>query len=625
MLTASESRAIETAPDASPTRTPEADETARSGYRGQIPAAEPVSFGLCAARYMPARAAEETARSPAVLLVAPWGLEELSTRKFFRLLADRLAATGIASLRFDFPGTGNSLDPEPASEGLDLWRESICEAARHLRERGHDEIILIGQGLGASLALQASASLEGLAAMALLAPVVSGRSYLRELSVWAKVVDDGLNLETSERRPAEQTAIAGLVMPAAAAKELSRLKLSTINEIGKVPYLLFERPGQLGNDELAERLETAQTSLQRDPFAGYDALIAGPMSSRIGESDIETLVGWVSKQTSEYEKSTQIRVLSGFPRAETELRTPVFCETGVSFGNHHRLAGVLCEPLADPAEVCVLLFGSAYDRHSGWGRLATLTARRLAAAGIASLRFDCANVGDSPPAEGAPAQVLYATSQLDDAQAALTFLDARIGRPVVGVGRCSGAYLAFRTGLVDDRLKSLVLVNPYAFVWDERYPLDGTMRALPQSLASYRRKLLNPAIIGRALRGEMDVAQSLKNLLGKVAERAEQQLASAIGFSLLRRQEQRQVRDGFKQYQASGRRLSLVYSRGDVGTDHLTYHFGPDGERLAGLGNVTVTFIEGADHNLTPQAARDIYFDTILARARDLENAKHFR
>lgn len=74
-------------------------------------------------------------------------------------------------------------------------------------------------------------------------------------------------------------------------------------------------------------------------------------------------------------------------------------------------------------------------------------ARELARNGVASLRFDAANIADSPPVEGVPEQVLYDVRQNDDVVAALDFLSAQIAGPIVAAGRCSGAYLAFNGAL----------------------------------------------------------------------------------------------------------------------------------------------------------------------------------
>ena len=87
------------------------------------------------------------------------------------------------------------------------------------------------------------------------------------------------------------------------------------------------------------------------------------------------------------------------------------------------------------------------------------TARCLALQGIASLRFDAANVGDSPPVEGAPGQVLFSAGQKDDVQAAFDLMAARQLAPAVLAGRCSGAYLAFQSSLDEPRCRGVIAVN----------------------------------------------------------------------------------------------------------------------------------------------------------------------
>ncbi|MGE6740448.1 alpha/beta hydrolase [Allorhizobium pseudoryzae] len=586
---------------------------------GQLPAAEPVAFGLCAGRFMPA-GDPEAAKKTVVLFAAPWGLEELSTRKFFRVIAERLSALGIPSLRFDYPGTGDSLDPASFASGLAGWRDSLVQAAAWLNKRGVGRIILIGQGLGASLALQASPEIADLAGLALLAPVLSGRGYLRELSVWAKVVDDSLNLKAEDRQPSGVTAIASLVMPAEIASDVGRMKLTAPAPPAAVPCLVLERPGQAGTDGFAEDLERNGLGVERHAFDGYEALIPGPINARIPQDTVDRLVAWIETEAAEDAGATG--PASSTPPPSTPpavLQSAAFIETGVRFGDGHRLAGVLCQPKQATNKPVVLFFGSAYDRHAGWGRLTTETARQLAAVGIPSLRFDCAGVADSPPAIGAPHQVLYSPTQEDDAREALDFLGTSLpNAPILAVGRCSGAYLAFRTGLHDDRLRGLVLVNPYCFVWDEDRPLQEDLRAMPQSLATYRRKLLNPKTVLRVVRGEIDLAGSAKNLAATLLRKVEEQVSSRTGITFRRRAERRAVHGAFECLAAREVPVSLLYSRGDVGTDHLQYHFGPEGRDLGRYPEVSLTFLEETDHNLTPSAARAIYADTIVRMVQRL-------
>ena len=59
--------------------------------------------------------AAEPAGAP-VLMISPFGYEELCARAFWTVLAERLATAGLESLRFDLPGTANALDTPPEGQ-----------------------------------------------------------------------------------------------------------------------------------------------------------------------------------------------------------------------------------------------------------------------------------------------------------------------------------------------------------------------------------------------------------------------------------------------------------------------------------------------------------------------------
>lgn len=120
--------------------------------------------------------------SLAVLLCNPFGHEALRSHRFYRLLAERLSRQGVAVLRFDYHGTGDS--PGNDEDGdMAGWAQDICEAHRELlRRAGVLQMTWFGARLGASLALRAArASTPRVQRLVLWDTVIDGRAYLEEL------------------------------------------------------------------------------------------------------------------------------------------------------------------------------------------------------------------------------------------------------------------------------------------------------------------------------------------------------------------------------------------------------------------------------------------------------------
>src|SRR5471032_768897 len=100
-----------------------------------------------------------------------------------RVLADDLAAAGYTTLRFDYPGTGDSCDDAVERDGHWVaWQRSVDQAANWLRATtGAKRLVLTGLRLGTTLAALAAARREDVAALLLFEPVVTGRNYVRQL------------------------------------------------------------------------------------------------------------------------------------------------------------------------------------------------------------------------------------------------------------------------------------------------------------------------------------------------------------------------------------------------------------------------------------------------------------
>ncbi|PWV99188.1 alpha/beta hydrolase family protein [Hoeflea marina] len=567
-------------------------------------AAVPVRFGGCAGLFNAAEATAPASDS-AVLLVSPWGFEEMCLRKFHCEIGEALAAKGIACLRFDLPGTGDSADPA-GDASLAGWRASVTAAAAELKRlSGARSVILAGHGLGATLALDAADGIDDVAGLALLAPVTSGRSYLRETALWWKMVAADLYLDPAAD-DGGGLSIAGLVLPAGITAELRNLKAAELRLARPLPVLLVGRSAAAGDEELATQLQAAGCPVERLVYEGYEALKTNPMRSRSPAAVIEGLAGWARMIAPNRAPGRTVATCR-----EAGLAGDGFRETGIRFGDHGRLSGTLCEPAGPRRGASVLIVGTGYDRASGWGRMGVKTARGLAGRGIASLRFDAAGVGDSPPCPGDPDQVLYAPCIDRDVAAAVAELVRRVPGPTVLSGRCSGGYHAFRAALREPSCRGVVSVNSYAYVWDPDVDFNEALAGVARPLRDYSQRALNPKTFKRLMAGEVDVRRAGLNIARQIGRGIAGRFGPRIAALVHRNRLRADIENDFRRLQADGRLAALVYGDDDPGLEQFRMVFGHGGERLKHYPNVVRVSLGDSDHNVTSAEAQDRVIATI--------------
>ena len=180
------------------------------------------------------------------------------------------------------------------------------------------------------------------------------------------------------------------------------------------------------------------------------------------------------------------------------------CETSV--GSDGRLGGsfgILSEPVASvPAAVCLVFLNAGAIRRIGPNRMWVEAARRWAAKGVRAARVDVAGIGD---AEGDPG--MYADVgrfYTPDREALVTtILDDLEGRGwgprFILIGLCAGAYSAFNTAAIDDRVIGVLAFNPKILVW------DPDLLARRDALLVTR--ILEPGSWRRILHGETPISR----------------------------------------------------------------------------------------------------------------------
>ena len=564
-------------------------------------AAVPVTFAGTVGLFMPAAVPPS---GTAVLFLSPWGFEEMCVRKFWRILAEDLADIGISSLRFDYAGTGDALDIADEGQGLTSWVDTALAAVSTLKSlSGFERLILVSQGLGCSIATTLAERLSDIDGIAFLAPVISGRAYLRELTVWSKMIDEGMGLAEAQR-PTEGVTVASLRMPDSVAEVVKKLNLMTLAGLGAPNSLVLTRPGRPGDADFARHLETLAPHVEQAVYDGYDELVSNPTIAVMPTVAGHRIVDWVKSIAAKPAAAASVNLMT--PHAEPLIGDD-FRETPVRFGVGERIYGVLCEPTGARKGATALLLTTAYDRHAGWGRMSVIMARALAHDGIASLRFDTANVGDSPPLPGAPEQVLYSGDQQRDVADALDLLETRKLLPAFVVGRCSGGYLAFQAALHDIRCNGLITVNPYSFFWDETQSVDEALRFAPRSLETYGRKFLQLETLKRLYGGQIDAKSAMRNMATVLARRAVRLCRPVFSLFPFLAGAREPVISGFRMLAKRRVDISLIYSAHDIGLDHLHEQFGENAAGLKHFPDIRLTIIPDADHNLTPPYARKVY------------------
>ncbi len=109
-----------------------------------------------------------------------------------RRIATRLAAMGIAVLRFDFTGLGHS-EGEFANTSFTSNVSDIAAAAAALSERGMPPTLLIGHSLGGAAVLKAAAGMPGIKAVATIgAPFDPGHVTHQFGDALPRIIADGV-------------------------------------------------------------------------------------------------------------------------------------------------------------------------------------------------------------------------------------------------------------------------------------------------------------------------------------------------------------------------------------------------------------------------------------------------
>lgn len=566
------------------------------------PPLEPVAFGATSGML------HGHCSDTGIVICDDWGYEGMCARRSLRILADRLASEGYAVLRYDHPGMGESVPKAEDVKSLDDHRSALREAIAAIRARREiKRVLLIGLGYGSALALDhLHGSSEDISGLVLMAPVLSGRAWLRELQVKAAMIADvnGVGLVPED---GIALAIAGLKMPDALALEIKSQKYSAGSVPGGLATLVLSRPGRANETDFAKAVADSSDRSASAVFTGYDALMTDPTATVVPDSDFETVTAWLEDRFP----AKPGRQVTG-PGKPARMTGQGFRETVSLLGRETQIAGTLCEPETGMAGTAVLFIGSGGTPRSGWAGQTKSAARWLAHHGIASLRVDVSDIGDSRPISAGDPIVHYGARQIADVEDAVDYLMAHGAGRIVAVGGCSGAYLALRGAIADHRISDVIAVNLQRFLWDPRDDIAGALRFDHTDTSDYARKLFSRAGLAKLLSGDVPVLTLGRFLFFRILRTIERKAAPYLfGLSTFSRIYS-QVHSELKDLSDRDIPVDLIFSEGDPGLPHMEHILGAGGKRAAAYPVLDLTFMADADHNLTPVEVRNFVRRKIL-------------
>jgi alpha-beta hydrolase superfamily lysophospholipase len=512
-----------------------------------------------------------------------------------RLLGEDLAAAGYPTLRFDYPATGNSLDAGLNDSGAHwtAWQDSIEAAIDWLRAAsGARRVVLGGVLTGATLAALVAPRRKDVAGLLLFEPPVVGRTYVRQLILEADLErgeatlrDQGL--EIREMRFSPETLA-----------QMARFDLRQVALLPGQKAAIFHRPELKPMADCAKAWAKRGNDATSHGFKDLMPLLHHEMRNEGPLADFTRPLAWLKQAVPQGPPST-----TPISRDVAVLQPPGCIDTPMRFGPDNRLFGMLCRPDRGSTDDILLISNGGRDPSFGSARQSVVLARRLAQAGIASLRFDFSGLGDSLGLPGQERVFPDAfTDRVSDTKAAIDAM-AALGFSRIGIhGLCVGAYHALYGALADERLSALIMINLPLFTLPASNTL-GQREQRGQSARSFLGRLARPSTWRHLLGGRSDrpmptrgaVFPLRRHTIGRL-----RRLALRLGLAA----SQTFAHLAMADLSRRGVRTLYLFSDGPQDIQAFAAEFGPNGEKLTAHPGAEMRIVPGMDRSLTITAGR---------------------
>jgi len=561
-----------------------------------------------------------------MVVCQPFGYEAICAHRSVRVFAEAAAAAGVPTLRFDYAGMGDSEDTCPQADQIHVWSQDVLAAVAALRERtAVERVCLLGLRLGALLAILSAARSPAVCALALIAPIISGRRYVREMrtsNLAGRLAEAERSaaagaLVTGGASTAGELEVAGFWLSEASVLTLARIDLAALPVPPVAHVLVIDRKDLPTAHAWSEAAGAAGARTQYLALPGFvEMMTTSAQVATVPQAMLASMRQWLQSLVSEQQPvSAQAPAEGGSPAPllllpGNERPAPAaFTERPVFFGSEVVLFGIVSEPRQTEQSRTVILLNMGADHHVGAARLHVLFARHWAARGYRVMRLDLGGLGDSETRPGRADDEVFPPAALGDIRAAIDYMCARHGAAdITLVGLCAGAYHALRAAAAGLPVKQILMVNPANYFWSEGATLQQLQLAeVVGNPGVYRERVRSVQAWLRLLRGEVNIWRIIQiylrlpwltalSALRDVARSLRIRLPNDLGWEL-------------EEIAARGVQVVFVFARGEPGIELLRLEGGSAVKRLGERCRVHI--LECGDHSFSRSADRAVLEDIL--------------
>ena len=549
---------------------------------------------------------------PGVVILPPFGWDEVCAHRSLRLWASWLATAGMATLRLTLPSTGDSAGGVRDPGRLDAWSEAVAAAVTFLREDGTATVSVIGLEMGGLVGCHAALRGTPIDDLVLWATPAGGRTLVRRLRLVAQMETEGFYSGTGGPPPirgGDGVEAGGFTLSAETVSALEAFDTSLAPAGGLTVRraMLIGRDGRAPDSHLHAALaeKGVEVSAHTELGIGYADMTSHPQTSVPPRAVATAVTDWLLAGPRPAAPSSAPEPAAVSDRCAMAAGEDRFTERVVTIpSGAGALSGILAEPASlKPSGVCMVLLNAGAIHRIGPNRMWVEASRRWAARGVTAFRVDLEGIGESDgDASGfRHDRAFYRPEFIEQTKLVLDGLaEDRGSSRFVIVGLCSGAFWGLHAALDDPRVAGVLLINPRALVWDASLGPSRDFRAF------WARPMTSRRIVRILRSGRVLPVASwlLRQVLLRVTGRQRRQLGLSVGADVLDR-----VHD-------AAARFHFLFSADEPLLQELR-----DSGRLTEMTawpNVTVSHVPVRDHTLRPlwsQEAVHTELDRMVASA----------